>query len=283
MSACLACQADAAVNDVLPGDFFPLAAGTSTLATYLYDRKSEGPYVKGHVPLDGQLDTRIVALRVGHFFEVGGQPLSLIAVVPWADASVAPAPLAAALGREARGMGDLRLGATQWLLTDRERGDYLAVSAMVSLPTGDYERDQIISIGEHRTKLTLSLGWLKNLSGQFALELTPELAWYGDNDHYLGNHTLSQQSTFALTGYLRYRATPNWQFHVGGQINRGGATRIDDVGQDNAPDNARLMLGTTFTTNDRKHQWIVRAAGDTSIENGFKNNSELLVRYLWMF
>jgi hypothetical protein len=39
----------------------------------------------------------------------------------------------------------------------------------------------------------------------------------------------------------------------------------------------------TYQTDDRKHQWIARIARDADIENGFKTDSEMLVRYLRMF
>jgi len=276
-------NAAAAVNDVAPGDYFPLAKGTTTLAVYAYKRATSGPYVNGRKTLDGEVDMQILALRAGHFFELGGHPLSVIAVLPWARAEVAPATLAGMLGKEASGMGDLRLGATSWLMADREQGRYLGLSALVNVPTGDYDHRQVANIGENRSKLTLSLGWIQPLTKSLVFELTPEVAWYGDNDDYVGNTRLTQRHSLALTSYLRYRATPNWQFHVGAQGNHGGATRINGVDQNNAPDNPRVMLGTTFNSDNRKHQWIVRLARDTRMQNGFKTDRELLVRYLWMY
>lgn len=275
-------NSSAAVNDISPGDYFPLAKGTTTLAVYAYQRATSGPYAGGRKTLDGEVDMQILALRAGHFFELAGKPLSVIAVLPWAHADIAPASLAGLLGKEASGMGDLRLGATSWLMADRDQGRYLGLSALVSAPTGDYERRQVANIGENRSKLTLSLGWIQPLSKSLVFELSPEVAWYGDNDDYVGNTRLAQRHSLALTGYLRYRATPDWQFHVGAQGNGGGETRINGVGQNNPPDNTRLMLGTTFNSDNRKHQWIVRLARDTDIQNGFKTDSELLVRYLWM-
>jgi hypothetical protein len=186
-------------------------------------------------------------------------------------------------GKAADGLGDVRLGASFWPLANRESGQYLAISALVSLPTGDYQREQLLNIGENRSKATLTLGWVQPLTKSLVLELTPELAWYGDNPDYLGNKRLSQAHTAALTAYLRYRATPNWQFHAGWQENRGGETRVNDVRQNNAPDNSRWMLGATFTSVDRKNQWIARLAGDSVVENGFKTDAEVLVRYLRMF
>ena len=94
---------------------------------------------------------------------------------------------------------------------------------------------------------------------------------------------MEQKPSFALTGYLRYRANKNWQFHLGGQVNYGGETRINGIDQDNPPDNPRVTFGTTYQTDNRKHQWIARIARDTNIKNGFKTDGEVLVRYLYMF
>jgi hypothetical protein len=281
-SAC-ASSAFSAVNDVLPADYFPLATGSSTLAVYAYDRQASGYYARGQKEAEGHLDTRILALRAGHFFEIAGQSVSMVAVLPWAQADSEPEALAAKFGQRASGLGDLRLGATGWLVSDRNSGQYLGVTALVSLPTGHYERKQILNIGENRHKATLSLGWIQPLNPSLNLDLTPEVAWFGANPDYLNGSRLTQKLSYALTGYLRYRATPNWQFHVGGQLNYGGANRINGVDQQNPPDNSRAMLGATFLSNDRQHQWVIRLAQDTQIKNGFKAETELLLRYLRMF
>lgn len=276
-------SATAAVNDVLPADFFPLATGTTTFAVYAYDRQFSGPYSRGNKLLDGDLSSQIVALRAGHFIEVGSMPVSLVAVLPWSQNTVSPALLARALGEEARGLGDLRFGATGWLLANRESGEYLGLTGLIFLPTGNYDSKQVLNAGENRYKLTLNGGWIKPLGYGFIFELLPEVAWFGDNTDYVGSRTLSQKTAYAVTSYLRYRASPNWQFHLGGQVNRGGETRINAVDQNNAPDNSRLMLGTTYLTDDKSHQWIFRLARDVEVKNGFKTDSEIMLRYLKMF
>jgi len=273
----------AAVNDVLPADYFPLSKGTSTLAVYAYDRKATGYYVQGKKQLDGNLGTQILALRVGRFFEIAGKPVSVIAVLPWAKADIEPAALATMFGKNASGTGDLRLGITDWLLSNSSSGQYLAITAMASLPTGDYERRQPLNIGENRYKGTFSLGWIQPLNNSLKLELTPEIAWFGDNTDYAGGTRFKQKASYALTGYLRYRATQNWQFHAGYQLNYGGDTLINGIDQNNPPDNTIMMLGTTYQSDDRRNQWIVRLARNINIKNGFNTDAELLVRYLRMY
>lgn len=276
-------SANAAVNDVLPADFFPLATGTTTFALYAYDRQLSGPYNQGNKLLDGALSSEIVALRAGHFIEVAGIPVSLITVLPWSQNTISPAPLAAAMGERASGLGDLRFGATGWLLTNRESGEYVGITGLLFVPTGDYNNRQVLNAGENRYKFTLNAGWIKPLSKGFVFELLPEVAWFGDNTDYAGNRNLSQKTAYAVSSYLRYRASQNWQFHLGGQVNRGGETLINAVNQNNAPENSRLMLGTTYLTEDKSHQWIFRVARDVEIKNGFKTDSEFMLRYLRMF
>lgn len=273
----------AAVNDVLPADFFPLATGTTTFALYAYDRQFSGPYSRGNKLLDGELSSEIVALRAGHFIEVAGTPVSLVTVLPWSQNTVSPAPLAAAMGEKARGLGDLRFGATGWLLANRGSGEYLGVTGLFFVPTGGYNNRQVLNVGENRYKFTLNVGWIKPLGKSFIFELLPEVAWFGDNTDFAGSRTLSQKTAYAVSSYLRYRASQNWQFHLGGQVNRGGETRINYVDQNNSPDNSRLMLGTTYLTDDKSHQWIFRVARDVEVKNGFKTDSEFMLRYLRMF
>lgn len=276
-------RVSAAVNDVLPADFFPLATGTTTFALYAYDRQFSGPYSRGTKLLDGELSSEIIALRAGHFIEVAGMPVSLVTVLPWSQNTISPAPLAAAMGEKARGLGDLRFGATGWLVANRESGEYLGINGLLFVPTGDYNNRQVLNVGENRYKFTANGGWIKPLGKGFIFELLPEIAWFGDNTDYAGSRTLSQKTAYAITSYLRYRANQNWQFHLGGQVNRGGETRINNVDQNNAPNNSRLMLGTTYLTDDKSHQWIFRVARDAEVKNGFKTGNEFMVRYLKMF
>lgn len=273
----------AAINDVLPADYFPLAAGTTSVATYLYDRQLVGPYSKGLRVLDGTVDTQIAVLRAVHFLSVADKPVSLIAVLPWSQSSVGPAMLAGAIGREARGLGDFRFGATGWLLANRESGEYFAVTGLLFLPTGDYNRQQTLNVGENRYKVTLNAGWIRPITQAFIFEVIPEAAWFGVNSDYVGGRSLSQKPAYALTSYLRFRASPNWQFYTGAQINQGGETQINGIDQNNAPDNKRMMLGTSYLTDDKKNQWQIRLARDTSVKNGFKMGSEVMLRYLNMF
>ena len=273
----------AAVNDALPADYVPLGAGASTFSVYAVNRQTVGPYKNGQKLIDGTLNSQISVVRITHTLRLAGNTVSLMGVLPWSQNSIGPAPLATALGQEATGFGDLRMGATGWLINNRESGEYLGVTGLLFFPTGNYIANQVLNAGENRHKFTLNAGWIRPLSTSYVLEVLPELAWFGDNTNYAGGRSLSQSAAYALSGYLRYRANPSWQWHLGAQINRGGATRINGIDQNNAPDNTRVMVGTTYLTDDKKTQWILRFAKDTEVKNGFATESEVLLRYLKPF
>ncbi len=271
----LAWPARAAVNDILPADYFPPAA--SSLALYAYDRNLDGPYANGEPLLDGKIDSQALALRAVWATEWQGYRVAPVVLLPWVR-SEAAAPLDAILGRRAEGMGDARIGVTIWPLADKERARYLGVTGMAILPTGDYDSRQVLNSGENRWRFVLVGGFQQEIARDLLAEVIPEIAWYGENDDYRNGRRLQQDSSRALTAYLRYRLTPAWHVHVGGQINRGGATRIDGIDQHNPPDNTRTMLGVTWI-GPAGQQAILRFGKDTEIENGFRTRREILLRF----
>ena len=276
--SCLTQPLVAAVNDVMPGDYFPLSPGTTSVALYAFDRHLTGPYADGRQQFAGSIDSRTLALRLVNSFTIGDTTASTVLVLPWTTSEVSPAPLATRLGAEAQGFGDLRLGLTLWPLNDRANANYLGITAMVIAPTGAYNDARFINAGENRWRFVLGGGWQKDITPQLLIELSPEIAYYGDNDDYLGGRRLAQRTTYALTGYLRYRLNTAWHLHVGGQANRGGETQIAGVDQNNPANNDRLMAGVTWFLPERQ-QLILRAAHDVAIDNGFRSSREIALRY----
>lgn len=267
----------AAVNDIFPGDYFPAQPDTTTASVYAYSRHQAGPYVGGDKIFDGRLESSILALRLVRTVKLGDTTVSGVLVLPWADTDVSPAPLAAALGKGTHGLSDVRLGLAAWLINDPANANYLAVSAMAIAPTGHYDARQVVNVGENRWKLTLGGGWQKDITPRFLIELSPEIAFYGDNNDYAVYRRLEQRTSYALTGTLRWRVRPAWHVHVGGQLNRGGATRINGIDQRNPANNERLMAGMTWFL-PGKQQLILRMAKDVSIDNGFRTGREIALR-----
>ncbi len=273
-----------AVNDIFPTDFVALPAGMANVTVYGASQQSEGPYRNGRLQIPGEANLNLVAMRIAKQFAVGPEgkyAAAPVAVLSYGDISP-DRRLTSAMGSGASGMGDLRLGGAFWFHVDRTNREYGAVAMSVSLPTGTYDSSRSFNAGENRFKYVLSAGWLQQLGKRWVMDISPEIAFYGDNDDYRGNRRLSQSVSYALTGYLRYRLDPKLHLMGGAQINRGGATRLDGVPLSGAPDNTRLYAGIVLLSGQNSNLQL-RYARDVSIENGFRSTGDMTLRYAISF
>jgi hypothetical protein len=202
----------------------------------------------------------------------------VVAALPWAEGESSPTSLANVMGTETSGLMDFRAGMTTWLINDPERANYLGVSAMVVAPTGAYDSQQLLNPGENRWKWVLYGGWQRDITPRLLFELSPEIALYGKNEDYRGGGWLKQAPSYALTGYLRWRLSPQWHLHVGGQLNRGGETEINGIDQHNAPNTGTVMGGVTLFL-PRQQQLILRYSRDTTVDHQMRGEQTIGLRY----
>lgn len=274
----------AAVSDVFPTDLVALPSGAVNMTVYTQHLRADGSYANGRKLFDGELTGSQVGLRLTRVLpvgEAGERAFAPLMVLSYADAGTNPA-LGARIGNEAAGMGDLRLGGAYWFHIDRPNRTYGMLASMVILPTGDYQSSQVLNVGENRWRYLLIGGWMQPISRQWLIEIAPEIAVYGDNDRYVGNRVLRQETSYALTTYLRYRHTDTWHLYGGVQVNRGGASTSTTAAPSGAPNNTRAALGTLLITS-KNEQWQLRYARDVQIDNGLRNDGEISLRYLRSF
>lgn len=275
-------SANAAVNEVFPGDYTALPEGTFLATYYLYHRESSGPYASDKRLMDGSVRTDVAAFRMVKYLKAGDYTVAPMLVLPVSDAHASGASLPALVGDKASGFGDLRLGATVWLINNPDKRNYLGVTGVVFAPTGAYRSDRVLNIGENRWKFALNVGWIGALSEKWTLDLSPELVWYGTNDNYAGGARLEQKTSLAFTAYVRHHLSPTTQLFAGAQLNDGGETVLNGTAQRNEPDNPRLYLGVTQFLSATS-QVIARYGRDTSIHSGFKTDDEFALRFLKLY
>ncbi len=276
----------AAVNDIFPTDFVALPSGMTNASVYLMNQNASGPYKDGRRLLNGEVTLNLVALRLAKVFAAGDQgqyAFGPVAVLSYGDFSPNPT-LSSALGSAGNGgagTGDLRLGGSFWFRADRANREFGAINFGVILPTGTYDNTQFFNTGENRMKYVLQAGWMTQLGKKWVMDIAPEIALYGDNDRYRGNRKLTQDVSYALTTYLRYRVNEKFQLMSGAVINRGGATQINGVDQ-GAPNNTRLSAGVMMFTGGFSHLQL-RYSRDVAIDSGFRADGDFALRYTFSF
>ncbi len=274
--------ASAAVNDIYPTDFIALPSGSVNVTIYNAHQKTTGRYANGIRTEAGEAHANQVVLRASRVFAVGENQQyawAPVLVLGYADVNTNPTLGTILRSSNASGMGDLRVGNAFWFHIDRPNRTYGLISFFASFPTGEYNTSSALNVGENRTRYVLSAGWMQPIGGKWLIDIAPEVAIYGEDDRYLGTRIRTQDTSYALTSYLRYRQSDVLQFYGGAQINRGGATQVGGIQTTGAPDNTRLYLGTMLFTSP-KQQWQLRYSKDVQIENGLRSDGEISLRYL---
>jgi hypothetical protein len=232
LSVALSQVGSAAVLDVLPGDYVPLAPGDHAVTTYLYQRNAVGPYVAGRQINNAEIGTVAAAVRFTGYHAVADKMWAWAITPTWANAELTTGTMPAAFGQKASGIGDLRASATWWPVVDRANGRYLGLTAAWLEPIGSYNNRRVLNIGENRRRFALSAAWSAPVSQNLRLELIPEAAFYRANDDYLGGSRRTQDNSYALTAYLRWHVADTWELLAGGQLSYMDspyhATEVDD-------------------------------------------------------
>ena len=274
--------ANAAVNDIYPTDFVALPSGSVNVTVYSGHQKFTGRYANGVRTEAGEAIANQVVLRASRVFALGeNQQYAWAPVVAlgYADINTNSTLGTILRGSNASGMGDLRVGNAFWFHIDRANRTYGLIGLFAGFPTGEYNTSSALNVGENRVRYVLSAGWMQPIAGKWLIDVAPEVAIYGEDDRYLGTRVRTQDTSYALTSYLRYRQSDVLQFYGGAQINRGGATQVGGIQTTGAPDNTRLYLGTMLFTSP-KQQWQLRYSKDVQIENGLRSDGEISLRYL---
>lgn len=273
-----------AINDVFPTDYVANKSGDITTTLYFKESDGNGYYHNSEKLINDSVAITTQALRLGYTTKFFEYTTALVAVGSYAKTEFKGSVVEAIYPQTTSGIGDIRLGITTWLINNPSEMEYFAITPMVSLPSGTYDSSHAINIGENRYKGTLSAGYvnrfMNNDMGELFLELSPELAIYGNNDNAQGQK-IEQKPSYSLTGYLRYRPVPMMGIFTGYQINHGGETILNGVEQNDQPNNTRFMFGGALFLYGT--QIIVRQARDTHLQSGFKTGDETTVRLQWIF
>lgn len=264
-----------AVNDVVPSDYeAPLVDSTVMSVNYL----SKELKIKS-LPND-YVKQNTYALRYTRGIDVNGKTLGLSFALPYTNLTSNGDTLPSILGKESEGLSDIVLSATYWLTNDRKNKNFLALTTTLAIPSGKYDQTQLLNTGENRYKSTFYIGYISKLSNDFIIELSPEIAFYGDAD--TKNGKMTQKPSYALSSNLRYKPNTKYELFGGFQHNYQSETNVNNIDKNDNCFYQKYSLGGAYYT-DKFHQIMVKFATERDKEFGFKVDNEVLLRYRWWF
>lgn len=96
------------------------------------------------------------------------------------------------------------------------------------LPTGDYHSDKLINLGQNRYAIRPQLG-VTHSRGPWSAEITGEIGFYGDNDDFFGDKTLSQKPLYIMHAHLIRSFSPGQWLALSMGYDYGGENQVNGV------------------------------------------------------
>ncbi len=264
--------------DLDAGDYDTAPAGTTLGLLYAQHAERDALYNNSHkVAGDNGLDSDIGIARLVHYTDIAGIRVLPQILIPFGrlegkgDTS--------SLG-SASGIGDVIVAIPTWLINDTKNSTYLGITPYLYLPTGNYDRNKALNLGENRYKGNLQVAFSTHLAPQIAWDVAGDVTVYGDNSDALGG-TLKQSLGYQVQTNARYLLSPKADLRAGISYANAGETKQNGVTAD-ANTQSKFWVGTAFWPLD-KTQVILTYGQDIKVENGFKESNRVNLRLLQVF
>lgn len=184
------------------------------------------------------------------------------------------------IGEKSTGFNDMIFSSTYWFINDRKNKNFLALTMTYTTPSGKYNESQVLNTGDNKYKTTFNLGYITKISENFLIEISPEIAFYGDNK--TSNSTTEQKTSYAINSNLRYKPNNKYEIFAGFQENYQSETIKNGIEQNNDCFYQKYSFGGAYYT-DKFDQIILRFAKEVNKKYGFETDKEILLRYRWSF
>ena len=222
----------------------------------------------GRVTPQLNLDVDLVVAQYTRTMEVRDRYISLTAVQPAGRlTSSLSLPSASIAGAEtsSEGLGDTQLLLTAGLynlppLTKETYRDYKPTFAVgglarVTLPTGEYDRQQSANLGANRYSLQLGAPITLGFGESFldprltTIDFLPSITIFGNNDDPSTGNTLSQEPLFKLETHVTHNLSSGFWLSLDSIYTSGGETETDGTAQNDAQRSFGLggSLGLQFS------------------------------------
>ncbi len=149
------------------------------------------------------------------------------------------------------------------------------IAALVSAPTGEYQEERLLNLGNNRWVVRPQAGVL-HTRDRWQFELTGSVSVYGENDAYLETRTQQSDPLWFVQAHVIHTFRPGLWASVSWGRTQGGENRIDDQARDDLrrESYASLSLGLPINPYQGIRLSWIRSWSHRDI--GFDSDSMLL-------
>lgn len=228
--------------DTQPAGYVPLPAGSDGLSLHWQYQERKGLYAAGKPVLsDASVTSNVMTATYGHYMKLGSLTAAPGFMLTCGENRAGG--MLAAQGHKT-GCMDLIVGMPTWVLNKPSEGRYLGISPYASLPTGDYDHNSALSMGENRWKLGVNAGYVTPLIGRFVLDLVGDAVFPGRNTNYSPFRLTEKEKPFySVQMHLRYQIDAGTRLSFSHLHYWGGESTIAGVAQNDRMVRDRYRVG----------------------------------------
>ncbi|NRB42169.1 MAG: transporter [Pseudomonadales bacterium] len=132
----------------------------------------------------------------------------------------------------------------------------IGTAMVLRLPTGQYDSDKLINLGNNRYSLRPQLG-VTHMAGSWTAELTAELSLFSDNTDFNQGQRLEEEALYFVHAHIIYSFRPGVWLSASTGFDDGGKTRVN---------------GKVTTEHKRNTGWALSAAYPINKKSGLRLN-----------
>lgn len=277
----------ASAIDVEAGDYTALPDGTHAFVVYGQYAKRDAAYAGGdRLPGSPRLESAVGIVRYLHVLRIDDRwTVDPQFLLPFGRLS--PSRDLGALG-SASGVGDLILAAAFKYKIDATAGEVFGITPYLYVPTGSYDADRALNLGENRWKLALQLAYSRPLAPRWRFDAVGDVTVNGKNDDCRAacgstvDATLKQKPLASGQLYLRYEPAAGVSTALGVTHTLGGENRVDGASlNDTVGTTAVKLMASTFVAPNL--QLMATVAWDAHVRNGLRQQTRLNLRAFYLF
>lgn len=207
-------------------------------------------------------DALAIVLGYNRYLDLGGRTALATVLMTAGNATTDVDSL---VTQSTRGVGDLTLqltvnvaGGPAMNLTrfaEYEPGTQLSFLLAVTAPTGNYDPDRLLNMGENRWAFRAGLPFVQPLGSMApgkatTLEILPSAWFFGSNTDFAGGLTLEQAPLFLAEAHLTHDLTDGLFLSLDSWLQLGGETTLDGVKQEDAQEAGFLGITVGYMLNE---------------------------------
>ncbi|NAR48995.1 transporter [Acinetobacter haemolyticus] len=266
--------------DVDAKDYLPAPDGTNVFLFYGQYAQRDALYAGDKkVESDPKLESTVSLFRFVHFTKFKDYVIAPQITIPVGKLKASKD--ISALGESSGVLGDIILANTVLLYNEPEKGKVWGVTPFLTLPTGSYDKNDALNMGENRYKFTFQTSFVNKFTDKLGTDLSADVTFYGKNDEYGQNSTLKQDPGYQLQADIFYDIHNNFDLRAGVSYLNAGETKVENVTAD-AAEQTKIWFGSQISLNP-KSSLILMVGRDIKVENTFRENARFNLRYTYAF